>query len=90
MAMAEPLTDMDDHIHKSLSEALAGIDNCHKCGLGDTRTNVVPGAGNPRAKVMFIGEGPGEQEDRGTPLWAAPVSSWSRLAAPSVVPVREK
>ena len=63
MAMAEPLTDMDDHIHKSLSEALAGIDNCHKCGLGDTRTNVVPGAGNPRAKVMFIGEAPGRNED---------------------------
>ena len=72
MAMAEPLTDMDDHIHKSLSEALAGIDNCHKCGLGDTRTNVVPGAGNPRAKVMFIGEAPGKNEDlQGEPFVGA-------------------
>lgn len=34
MAMAEPLTDMDDHIHKSLSEALAGIDNCHQVRVG--------------------------------------------------------
>ena len=37
--------------------------NCKKCRLGDTRTNLVFGVGNPNAKIMFIGEGPGEQED---------------------------
>ena len=37
--------------------------NCRKCGLCETRTNVVVGVGNPNAKVMFIGEGPGENED---------------------------
>lgn len=37
--------------------------NCHKCGLCETRTNVVVGVGNPAAKVLFIGEGPGENED---------------------------
>lgn len=36
---------------------------CKKCRLWQTRTNVVVGTGNPNAKVMFIGEGPGEQED---------------------------
>ena len=36
---------------------------CEKCGLCSTRTNVVFGVGNPESKVMFIGEGPGEQED---------------------------
>ena len=36
---------------------------CQKCGLCETRTNVVVGMGNPKAKVMFVGEGPGEQED---------------------------
>ena len=36
---------------------------CRKCGLCETRTNVVVGVGNPRSKVMFIGEGPGENED---------------------------
>ncbi|MCD8005175.1 MAG: uracil-DNA glycosylase [Oscillospiraceae bacterium] len=36
---------------------------CRRCSLADTRTNVVFGVGNPRAEVMFIGEGPGEQED---------------------------
>ena len=37
--------------------------NCRKCGLCETRHNVVVGVGNPEAKVMFIGEGPGENED---------------------------
>lgn len=36
---------------------------CKKCGLCETRTNVVFGYGNPLSEVMFIGEGPGEQED---------------------------
>ncbi len=36
---------------------------CQKCGLCETRTNVVFGYGNPLSEVMFIGEGPGEQED---------------------------
>ena len=36
---------------------------CTKCRLCETRTNVVFGYGNPLAEVMFIGEGPGEQED---------------------------
>ena len=43
--------------------------NCEKCGLSDTRTNLVFGVGNENADVMFIGEGPGEQEDlRGEPF----------------------
>ncbi len=36
---------------------------CRGCGLCETRTNVVFGVGTPDAEVMFIGEGPGEQED---------------------------
>ena len=36
---------------------------CSKCGLCRTRTNVVFGVGNREADVMFIGEGPGQQED---------------------------
>jgi len=36
---------------------------CTKCGLCETRKNVVFGVGNQNADIMFIGEGPGEQED---------------------------
>ena len=37
--------------------------HCQKCGLAATRHNVVFGEGARDAEVMFIGEGPGEQED---------------------------
>ncbi len=36
---------------------------CERCALCDTRTNVVFGVGNRSARVMFVGEGPGENED---------------------------
>lgn len=39
------------------------ISKCYKCILGKTRTNIVPGEGNLDAELMFIGEGPGEDED---------------------------
>lgn len=37
--------------------------SCQKCGLCQGRRQVVFGVGNPRAQVMFVGEGPGENED---------------------------
>ena len=37
--------------------------SCEKCRLCQTRTHVVLGEGDPRASLMFIGEGPGQQED---------------------------
>ena len=43
--------------------------SCTKCGLCETRNNVVFGVGPRDAKIMFIGEGPGEQEDlKGEPF----------------------
>jgi len=36
---------------------------CHKCPLGNTRTNLVFGVGNPMADLMFVGEAPGRDED---------------------------
>ncbi|MBK6608625.1 MAG: uracil-DNA glycosylase [Leptospiraceae bacterium] len=38
-------------------------DVCTKCKLSTTRTKVVFGEGNPEAELLFIGEGPGRQED---------------------------
>lgn len=37
--------------------------SCQKCDLCETRQHVVFGVGNPKAQVMFVGEGPGENED---------------------------
>ncbi len=46
--------------------------NCHKCRLCETRTNVVIGVGNRNSDILFIGEGPGEQEDlKGEPFVGA-------------------
>ena len=39
------------------------IENCQKCKLGKTRNNIVFGVGNKEADIMFIGEGPGADED---------------------------
>ena len=45
---------------EALRQAALG---CQGCKLCQTRHNVVFGAGNPQSQVMFIGEGPGENED---------------------------
>jgi DNA polymerase len=51
---AEQLEDLRTHT----------IGDCHLCPLGDTRIKIVFGVGNPQADVMFVGEGPGFDEDR--------------------------
>ena len=50
-------------MYKTWEELKSACQNCRKCELCETRTNVVVGVGNPEAEVMFIGEGPGENED---------------------------
>lgn len=47
----------------SFEELETQCKQCEKCKLCTTRTNVVFGVGNRHADVMFIGEGPGENED---------------------------
>ena len=45
-------------------EQLAGqVRKCRNCRLGDLRTNAVPGEGNPKARIAFVGEAPGADED---------------------------
>lgn len=40
------------------------VSNCKKCELWKTRTNIVFGEGNPHAHIVFVGEAPGEEEDK--------------------------
>ena len=51
-----------------MSEALTLIGqevrSCTKCRLHQGTRNGVPGEGNPNAEILFVGEGPGQQEDR--------------------------
>jgi uracil-DNA glycosylase len=45
------------------------VDACRACNLAAGRNNSVPGTGNPRAKLVFVGEAPGAQEDlQGVPF----------------------
>lgn len=48
----------------NLAELAARIDACRACPLGAARIKSVPGVGSANAQVMFIGEGPGYDEDR--------------------------
>ena len=50
-------------MYKTWEELKAACEGCRKCGLCETRHNVVVGVGSSAAEVMFIGEGPGENED---------------------------
>lgn len=47
-----------------LEEIANEIKVCPKCRLAETRTNAVPGEGSQTARIMFVGEGPGENEDK--------------------------
>jgi uracil-DNA glycosylase family 4 len=49
---------------RSLAEAAAEAAGCTRCRLAEGRTQVVFGAGDPDADLMFIGEGPGFHEDK--------------------------
>lgn len=48
----------------SMKELEAQVKTCQLCRLSKTRTQAVPGQGDIRAEVMFIGEGPGYHEDK--------------------------
>jgi DNA polymerase len=48
---------------QSLDDVRAELGDCTRCKLSQSRTNIVFGEGDPGAKLMFIGEGPGYDED---------------------------
>ncbi|RZM77216.1 uracil-DNA glycosylase [Leptolyngbya iicbica] len=50
-------------IYDDLDTLARHCKNCQRCGLAAGRTNVVVSRGNPKAHIMIVGEGPGQQED---------------------------
>lgn len=50
-------------MYESWQELEKSIENCNKCKLCKTRQNIVFGVGDKNADIMFIGEGPGADED---------------------------
>lgn len=49
---------------RTLAEIRDELGECTRCKLHSTRSSIVFGVGSPDAPLMFVGEGPGEQEDR--------------------------
>ncbi len=69
-AARQPQTDPAQEAPVTPQEKQAALDKigeeikaCRRCPLGATRIHAVPGEGNPAAELMFIGEGPGFDED---------------------------
>ncbi len=65
---SEPkLSQQDNAASASVATELEKIADevrqCRKCDLGSQRTNAVSGEGNPNARILFVGEGPGADED---------------------------
>jgi uracil-DNA glycosylase family 4 len=57
---------------ESLSEIRDDLGDCRRCRLSKSRHHIVFGAGNPHAELVFVGEGPGYDEDRqGVPFVGA-------------------
>lgn len=63
-ARQEPALMNTEQKNAALAALADTIKNCSRCPLGATRINAVPGEGNVDAELMFIGEGPGFDEDR--------------------------
>ena len=62
--VSEPQTQYAELNKESALKALREeIGDCQRCRLAKGRTNIVFGEGNPDAKLIFIGEGPGREED---------------------------
>ena len=62
------VSDMNEQLnapklHESLEQIRKDLGQCQRCKLGATRKNLVFGVGNPKARLVFVGEGPGADED---------------------------
>ena len=49
--------------HETLEQIRKDMGQCQRCKLGATRKNLVFGVGNPKARLVFVGEAPGADEE---------------------------
>ncbi|MEP6866168.1 MAG: uracil-DNA glycosylase [Deltaproteobacteria bacterium] len=68
-SVVEEYADAPATGRRSLAQIREDVGECTRCKLSATRKSIVFGVGDPNAPLMFVGEGPGEQEDkRGEPF----------------------
>ncbi len=63
-AFGEPTDKLLPADHETLEQIHSDLGDCRRCGLAAGRTHIVYGEGNDRARLVFVGEGPGFEEDR--------------------------
>jgi len=61
LGLPSPAAALD---RESLSDICTDLGDCTRCGLCESRTHIVFGEGSPNAQVVFVGEGPGFDEDK--------------------------
>jgi DNA polymerase len=62
-------TPLPSEKHETLEQIRKNLGDCQRCKLGSTRKNIVFGVGTPKARLVFVGEGPGADEDeKGEPF----------------------
>lgn len=59
-----PRGEEDPDKRRELEELRRSVEDCHQCSLGETRNKFVFGTGRADARLMFVGEAPGRDEDR--------------------------
>ena len=64
MALTQENTGESVSVEERLNALRERCAECRACLLGETRTQSVFGVGNPRARLMFVGEAPGGEEDK--------------------------
>lgn len=64
VASSRGLPVEEAHPEETLERIRKDLGECQRCKLGKGRKNLVFGVGNPRARLVFVGEGPGADEDR--------------------------
>lgn len=75
---------------ETLDEVAAGVDACRRCDLWRDATQGVSGEGDPKARLMFVGEQPGDQEDlAGRPFVGPAGQLFDRALAEAGVPRAE-
>ncbi|OHB28914.1 MAG: uracil-DNA glycosylase [Phenylobacterium sp. RIFCSPHIGHO2_01_FULL_69_31] len=80
----------DGQAPTSLAEVAAGVDHCRRCDFWRDATQGVPGEGPPGARLLFVGEQPGDQEDlAGKPFIGPAGQVFDRALAEAGVPRTE-
>src|SRR5215831_902323 len=71
-AALPPPADVGAKSPRTLQEIRKELGDCQRCKLAKGRTKIVFGVGNPKARLVFVGEGPGAEEDtQGLPFVGA-------------------